>query len=95
MERLFFGSLTGCFLAVLTINTHGILSTQNKAITSHNNNDSGKCFLLSRRECQIIMTAIPSPSPAEGDRSGLPRLTGVTFPEGGRTTATLIEVAND
>lgn len=71
MERLFFGTITGCFLAVITINTHGILSTQNKAIKSLNNNDSGRCFLLSRRECQN-KTASPSPSTSEGPTTPLP-----------------------
>lgn len=71
MERLFFGTITGCFLAIITINTHGILSTQNKTIKSINNNDSGRCFLLSRRECQN-KTASHSPSTSEGPTNPLP-----------------------
>lgn len=95
MERLFFGTITGCFLAIITINTHGILSTQNKAVKTSSNSDSDKCFLVGRRECQIIMTAIPSSSTAEGGRSTLPTAIGVVFAKTGSTSKRVVEVAND
>lgn len=86
MERLFLGTITGCFLAIITINTYGILTTSN--------NDSGKCFLLSRRECQNKI-ANPSPSLAEGPVTPLPSFLPLSISEEGSTSARLIEVAND